>query len=334
MREWGRKAALAAALLVCMAVLLWQNETASAAVRQGLALCARSVIPSLFPFFVVVSFAVGCGFFTVLRRLGLPVGAAVFLMGIVGGYPVGARTVGELYRGGGLARERAETLLTFCNNAGPSFIFAIAGVGVFGSQKTGLALYVIHILSALAAGGLLGGLRSVRSASKPNRFDMKHGSNDMKTARCDMKSAGNCTKTVGNGAKLPALFVSCVGSAAAAMVNICAFVIFFLVLLRLAESFLGPLPPLAAGLVELTNGIPPLALGLLELTGGVTSLEASPAGFCMAAALLGWGGVSVHCQTAAVLEDTGISLRRYLLAKALQAVVSALFALGVCRFFF
>ena len=161
MREWGRKAALAAALLVCMAVLLWQNETASAAVRQGLALCARSVIPSLFPFFVVVSFAVGCGFFTVLRRLGLPVGAAVFLMGIVGGYPVGARTVGELYRGGGLARERAETLLTFCNNAGPSFIFAIAGVGVFGSQKTGLALYVIHILSALAAGGLLGGLAAL-----------------------------------------------------------------------------------------------------------------------------------------------------------------------------
>ena len=320
MREWGRKAALAAALLVCMAVLLWQNETASAAVRQGLALCARSVIPSLFPFFVVVSFAVGCGFFTVLRRLGLPVGAAVFLMGIVGGYPVGARTVGELYRGGGLARERAETLLTFCNNAGPSFIFAIAGVGVFGSQKTGLALYVIHILSALAAGGLLGGLRSVRSASKPNRFDMKHGSNDMKTARCDMRLAGNCTITVGYGAKLPALFVSCVGSAAAAMVNICAFVIFFLVVMALVR--------------QAWPAAPPLALGLLELTGGVTSLEASPAGFCMAAALLGWGGVSVHCQTAAVLEDTGISLRRYLLAKALQAVVSALFALGVCRFFF
>lgn len=311
MREWGRRAALAAALLVCMAVLLWQNETASAAVRQGLMLCARSVIPSLFPFFVVVSFAVGCGFFAVLRRLGLPVGAAVFLVGVVGGYPVGARTVGELYRGGGLARERAETLLTFCNNAGPSFIFSIAGVGVFGSQKIGLALYGIHILSALAAGGLLGGLRSARNASKPAGSDMKHGSNDMKTARCDMKTAGN-------GTKLPALFVSCVGSAAAAMVNICAFVIFFLVVMALVR--------------RAWPGLPPLALGLLELTGGITSLEASPAGFCMAAALLGWGGVSVHCQTAAVLEDTGLSLRRYLLAKALQAVVSALFALGLCCF--
>lgn len=313
MREWGRRAALAAALLVCMAVLLWQNETASAAVRQGLVLCARSVIPSLFPFFVVVSFAVGCGFFAALRRLGLPVGAAVFLVGIVGGYPVGARTVGGLYRGGGLARERAETLLTFCNNAGPSFIFAIAGVEVFGSQKIGLALYGIHVLSALAAGGLLGALRPVRNAPKPAGSDMKHGSNDMKSARCDMKSASNRTK-------MPALFVSCVGSAAAAMVNICAFVIFFLVVMALVR--------------QAWPGLPPLALGLLELTGGVTSLEASPAGFCMAAALLGWGGVSVHCQTAAVLEDTGLSLRRYLLAKALQAVVSALFALGLCRFFF
>lgn len=313
MREWGRRAALAAALLVCMAVLLWQNETASAAVRQGLSLCARSVIPSLFPFFVVVSFAVGCGFFAALRRLGLPVGAAVFLVGIVGGYPVGARTVGELYRGGDLSKERAEALLTFCSNAGPSFIFSIAGVGVFGSQKIGLALYGIHILSALAAGGLLDGLRSVRNVSKT-------AGSDMKTARCDMKPASNCMKSAGNGTKLPALFVSCVGSAAAAMVNICAFVIFFLVVMALVR--------------QAWPGLPPLALGLLELTGGITSLEASPAGFCMAAALLGWGGVSVHCQTAAVLEDTGLSLRRYLLAKALQAVVSALFALGVCRFFF
>ncbi len=320
MREWGRRAALAAALLVCMAVLLWQNETASAAVRQGLMLCARSVIPSLFPFFVVVSFAVGCGFFAVLRRMGLPVGAAVFLVGVVGGYPVGARTVGELYRSGGLSKARAETLLTFCNNAGPSFIFSIAGVGVFGSQKIGLALYGIHILSALAAGGLLGALHFTKNASKPTGFDMKHGSNDMKSARCDMKTASDRTKLAGNGAKLPALFVSCVGSAAAAMVNICAFVIFFLVVMALVR--------------QAWPAVPPLALGLLELTGGVTSLEASPVGFCMAAALLGWGGVSVHCQTAAVLEDTGLSLRRYLLAKALQAVISALFALGVCRFLF
>ena len=42
-----------------------------------------------------------------------------------------------------------------------------------------------------------------------------------------------------------------------------------------------------------------------------------------AAALLGWGGLSVHCQTAAVLRGAGLSLRPYLCGKALQAALSA-----------
>ena len=63
-------------------------------------------------------------------------------------------------------------------------------------------------------------------------------------------------------------------------------------------------------------------------------LPDSAVGFVMAAALLGWGGVSVHCQTAAVLEDTGLPMGRYLLAKALQGILSALLALLLCRFLF
>ena len=43
----------------------------------------------------------------------------------------------------------------------------------------------------------------------------------------------------------------------------------------------------------------------------------------LAAALLGWGGLSVHCQTAAVTAGSGISLRLYVPAKAVQAALSA-----------
>ena len=81
------------------------------------------------------------------------------------------------------------------------------------------------------------------------------------------------------------------------------------VLLRLAEGLIGPLPPLAAGVLELTNGI-------LRLT-------PDRRGFVTAAALLGWGGLSVHCQTAAVTAGSGISLRLYVPAKAVQAALSA-----------
>ena len=77
------------------------------------------------------------------------------------------------------------------------------------------------------------------------------------------------------------------------------------------------LPPFSA------TRLPPLAMGLLELTGGVTALKNDAAGFCMAAALLGWGGLSVHCQTAAVTAGSGIPMGRYLPAKAVQAALSA-----------
>ena len=289
--------------LGALAALTAFSAQAQDSVRDALRLCADTIIPSLFPFFVTVSFAVACGFFSFLRQLRLPLNAAVFLLGAVGGYPVGGRTVGELYRGGTISRRQAEALLLCCNNAGPSFILSIAGAGVFGSQRVGWALYGIHLLAALAAGGLLGAFGEMA-----NRGD----------------NGGNrpfiTPITAGNAPFLPAVFVTVTRNAALTMLNVCAFVIFFLAL--------------AALLRQLWPGLPPLAMGLLELTGGVTALKNDAAGFCMAAALLGWGGVSVHCQTAAVLEKTDLSLGRYLLAKALQAVVSALLALAVCRFLF
>ena len=104
------------------------------------------------------------------------------------------------------------------------------------------------------------------------------------------------------------------------MVQICAFVVFFVT----ALSLLQPLPPFQ----------PPLVRGLLELTNGVTGLENTPAGFVQAAFLLGWGGISVHCQTAAVLEGTGLSMGRYMLAKGVQGLLSALLAVPIAGFLF
>ena len=294
-----KKGLFTGGLLAFMVVLLWKNAVVGQAVREGLALCGRSVIPSLFPFFVTVSFATACGFFDVLRQMRLPLEAAVFLLGIIGGYPVGGRTVGELYHSGSISREKAEALLTFCNNAGPSFILSIAGAGVFGSSRIGLALYAVHGVSALLAGGLLGAFQGAGSA--PER-----------RALTPLRSR--------SAQSIPAAFVACVRNAALTMLHICAFVIFFLALMALVR--------------QAWPAVPPLILGLLELTGGVTALPDSAVGFVMAAALLGWGGVSVHCQTAAVLEDTGLPMGRYLLAKALQGILSALLALPLCRVFF
>ncbi len=233
-------------------LLLRQAETAAQAVRDGVQLCLTSVIPALFPFFAVSSLLVALGAAEAAgRALARPfgrlfrcggAGCAALLLGLVGGYPVGARTAAELVRRGELSPAEGARLLTlFCR-------------------------------------------RPLPVTAMPKR-------------------------PVPPRAGLTGQFLRAVEGAVSAMARVCGFVVFFLVLLRLAEGLIGPLPPLAAGVLELTNGI--------------LRLMPDRRGFVTAAALLGWGGLSVHCQTAAVTAGSGISLRLYLPAKAVQAALSA-----------
>lgn len=276
-------------LLGVMALLLLCSADAAQAVRDALALCAQSVIPALFPFFVASSLFIDLGCAAVLGRSLAPImrrlfgvsgaGGTAFLLGIIGGYPVGGRTAGELYRSGQCEREECERLLAFCNNAGPSFILGIAGLGCFGSVRVGAWLYLIHVGAAVMVGLLF---RSTsRQMGRPEKTETPRWADAL---------------------------IEAVRGGAMSMVNICAFVVFFLVILRLFSRFTG-----------IQHGA---ILGIVEMTNGILRLANDRRGFIWAAGLLGWGGLSVHCQTAAVLSGSGLSLKRYFIGKALQAAIS------------
>ena len=285
-----------------MAGFLWNSQVTAQAVRDGLSLCVRSVVPALFPFFVAVTCFTSLGLAGELGRFLSPVaapllgcsgpGSVAFLMGLLGGYPVGGRTVAELYAAGAIDRPEAERLLTFCNNCGPAFVLGVAGAGCFGSVRTGLLLYAIHVLSAVAVAQFS---RSRRAKTGTPRLPAPEPS-------------------------FPAVLVRSVTEGARAMVSVCAFVVFALAATRLLTAITGLSHPLLTGAVE--------------LTGGILALTPDRSGFVMASALLGWGGLSVHGQTAAVLRDTDLSLRPHLLGKSAQAAVSAALALAVSRFLF
>lgn len=283
--------------LAALGLLLARSAEAAQAVRDGLALCAGSVIPALFPFLAVSGLltALDAGASPALgplaRLLGCSqAGARAFLLGLTGSYPVGARTVAQLYRRGGISRREACRLLLFSNNCGPAFILGVAGLGCFGSLRAGVLLWGVHILAALVIALAL----PRRAAEPPERPGSV-------PARPPL---------------VPAL-IAAVRDAAGTMVYICGFVVFFLVLTRL--------------LTALTGLEHPLPLGLLELTGGILRLSGTRGDFVLAAALMGWGGVCVHCQTAAVLEGSGLHMRGYLPAKAAQAVLSAALAVPISR---
>ena len=261
----------AAAVLALL--LLIRGDAAAQGVRDGIDLCVTSVIPALFPFFAASQLLVSLGAAEALGRAAGPLfrrlfgmdgaGAAAYLLGLIGGYPLGAKTAESLVRQGLLTPEDGALLLTFCNNAGPAFILGIAGSGVFRSSRAGVWLYLIHAAAATATGLLFCFIRKyIRKQNISGFFRFSASS-------CNFPST---TAQKRPPLSAPAALIGAVRGGVAAMAGVCGFVIFFLVLLRLGESFLGPLPPLAAGLVELTNGI-------LRLT-------PDRGGFVLAAALL------------------------------------------------
>lgn len=281
------------------AALLFFPDVSAAAAREGVTLCLQTVLPSLFPFFVLSSLLVQSDVPRLLSRAMAGVmyplfgvsgaGASALILGLLGGYPVGARTVAELYGRGEIAREEAEQLLAFCNNSGPGFFLGVCGTAVFGSARAGAYLYLIHVGAALVTGVLLR-----RDLGLPRRKAVSR-----QRAPFDLAAA--------------------VQGSFAAVGSVSAFVIFFMVLLRL----LSLVPALAA--------LPPLPraalFGFVEMTNGVNALPATRTGFVLCAAIMNWGGLSVQAQTCAMLAGSALSARRCVIGKAVQALAGVPLAL-------
>lgn len=310
---------LGAALLCAAAALLVYPQDSLQSARDGLSLCANVIIPSLFPFFVLSSLAVELGMAQQLGRLleGVMrplfrvdgVGACALVLGFVGGYPVGARTAISLYRSGQLSRVQTQRLLAFCNNSGPAFILGVVGAGVFSSSRVGLLLYLVHMAASLCVGVLF-------------RF---YGG---KEASCQHPASSTTVRTV----RFSGAFTTAVTQALSSILSICAFVVLFAVVLRLLTlSGALTLPARLLALLLHPIGVDErqarlLLSGLLEVTSGVTSLSSgAPAHVSMASFMLGWAGLSVHCQVLSFLTDSDLSSGTYLAGKAVHGVLCALF---------
>ena len=294
-------------MLLAVTALFWlllDAREVRQAVGEGLALCTGSVIPALFPFLCVSSLLMALGFgelaagplggLMALYGLDGPASSAL-LLGLVGGYPIGARTAAELVEQGALTKEEGERLLTFCNNANPAFLINVLGVGIFGSVRVGVWLWLIHLLSALLAGLLLG-----------------------RPARGRRRTSAGARRLPVRAVRLSSALVGAVRSALTAMAGVCAFVVF---------CYVMALP------LRRLPGLPGTVLtGLVELFSAAVRLPANATGFVLAAGLAGWGGVSVHCQTLAVLGDSGLSAVPYLKGKAAQGLVSAVLAAALAGY--
>lgn len=276
-----------------MTLLILDAKTALLGAKEGITLCLYTVVPSLFPFFIVSVMLTSCltGITIVFLRplgklCGIPNGAeSILLLGFLGGYPVGAQSVTDAYKQGQLEQKDAHRMLGFCSNAGPAFLFGMIGP-LFSSPIIPWVLWLIHILSALIVGMIL-----------PN------------------KQHSTCNLSAIPTLSLP----QALERSLRIMANVCGWVIAFRVILAVLNRWILWIVPV---------GWQPLMSGLLELSNGCQALRALSSEalrFIISSAILGFGGLCVGMQTISVTGDLGTGL--YFPGKLLQAIFSVLMAL-------
>lgn len=275
-------------------VLLFEGNLCKVAVVQGISLCLQSVIPCLFPFLVLTRWVIGTDIpdrisFRLARLIRSVFhcsenGTICIILGLIGGYPIGAQTVALTYKEGRITRNEAEYLLSFCNNASPAFFFGILG-SIFGSIQTSMILYAIHIMSAILTGLFL------RPKTKP-------ASHQKTEAHQNTKSTGGI---------IPASIKS--------LVIICGYVLLFQIIVRIADHYLE-LPKVAAvivtGILEITSG----SLSMAQL------LDTPRICYCLASGFFSFGGICVYLQARTFMQEAGLEGKLYLLGKTLQAMIA------------
>lgn len=226
--------------IILFAILIISNpRICISGALKGILLCGRVIIPSLFPFTMCVLFIMKSGILESLKIL-TPVTKrifglsgehfSIFLLSLIGGYPVGARLIKEALDNGNLTAKEGGRMLNFSINAGPAFIIGAVGSGIINNKKIGLVLYFSHILSSIALCWVSGFFKTKTTISK--------------------------NKSIRSISILDNFVVS-TAEAASAILNICSFVILFSAINGYIETLSKGYPPLKNLMLftEITNAV-------------------------------------------------------------------------------
>ena len=287
-------------ILFCMLLFLRDPTLGREAVLRGLRISALNVLPSVFPFLVfsdllISGNALPKGFSKVLQRLfRLPAeGCTAILLGWVCGFPVGARCAATERKNGLLSADQAERAVAIACVPSPAFLIGGVGVGLFGDRSVGLFLYATAILSATTV-GVFSAFRGAKEHLKEDVFPTIPPLPDPFAVR----------------------LTNAVRNAAHAALYLCAYIVFFSAVGAAAEAVLSRFgaPDFCKALVSC----------FLELSKGVTDAAAlpnPPSALLLCTAAVGWTGLSVHFQTLAACDGSGLRFGRYFFRKGLQALL-------------
>lgn len=308
-------------------LLVFSNNNVLSA-KSGIVLWANSVVPSLLPFFIATELL---GYTNIISLLGRflnkimrPIfnvpgeGVFPFIMGIISGYPMGAKIVSDFKNKGVCTCEEAERLIAFTNNSGPLFIIGTVGIGLFKDLRIGILLFFTHILACLTVGFIF---RWWKTNKK--RFEVKDYNSISLQNSISISNLGE-------------ILANSIMSAINTVFLIGGFIVVFSVIISILQNskllivfskLLHPLLSILKIPFSYSNGI---LIGLLELTNGIYNIasitnKSISINIVICSFILGFGGISVALQILSIVSKSKISIKPYIIGKLLQGFFAAFY---------
>ncbi|MCL2860396.1 MAG: sporulation integral membrane protein YlbJ [Oscillospiraceae bacterium] len=243
-------------------------------------------------------------------------------MGIISGYPVGAKIIAKFRETNLCTKEEGERLLAFTNNSGPLFIVGTVGVSLIGSTAIGIILLITHIFASLTVGIIF-------------RFWKRNKDILKKTYPSTIRRSAD-TKQHVNFSNLGEILSTSIMQSISTIVMIGGFIMLFSIIisilhnsqvLHLINYSIYPILHLFNIPINFASGI---TTGIIELTNGLKAITTIPIKelsktIITCSFLLGFGGISVLLQVLSIISKTDISIKSYILGKLLHACIAALY---------
>ncbi len=336
---YGRDLFIPVLCAVFILLLILFSKTSVNAAKKGIDLWLYIVFPSLFPFFVGVEILSATGIIRVVGVLLEPImrplfnlpglSSFPFAMGIASGYPVGAKITASLREQKLLTKNEAERLMAFSNNSGPLFIMGAVSVGMYNMPSLGIMFLLCHIAACITVGVIYGLISRLKHDSKP-----------AKKIRMSQKlrqeyHAFRKNRTQSFGGMLGSAIVNSIMT----ILAIGGFIIVFSVIINIlldtgVIAFLTAIAGKILSVFGMNNDIlSSLFCGFFEITTGSSMASTVSSATLLAqltatSAIIGWAGLSVHCQVFSIASKTDISMKPYLLGKFLQGTIAAIYTYG------
>lgn len=305
-------------LFLLLFLLTYPQESLSAA-QDGMKLWLNTLLPTLLPFLILTGLLIrtDCiekalspfrNFWRILFGLS-PSGAYAFLLGMLCGYPMGAKLASDLYSCGKISKREAEYLLTFANQPSPAFLTTYLAQICLGQKISAGEIWGILLLADAACMLFF-------------RFLIFHGHTRSGNSSPSETSSGRqiTLKKETSTASSPGSIIDVsIMNGFETITRLGGYILLFSLIsacIRHCWKWSADLCSLILGTMELTTGLHQIALSDLPFE---IQYPASMA-------LTAFGGCCIMAQTRSV-TDKRLSFLPFLSAKCLNSLLTFLFVL-------